>query len=66
MGNEPDANVSYALTTADTSISFDMKTHNGSKLGALQCFFPGADAATISVDRWVSVVGGHLAIEVLP
>lgn len=66
MGNEPDANVSYALTTADTSISFDMKTHNGSRLGALQCFFPGADAVTISVDRWVSVVGAHLAIEVLP
>ena len=66
LGNEPDANVAYTLTATDASISFDVKTHNGSRLGALQCSFPGADAGTISVDRWVAVVGGHLTIEVLP
>jgi len=67
LGNEPDTDVAYTLTTTDTSINFDMKTHNGSRIGALQCFFPGReDAATVSVDRWVAVVGGHLTIEVLP
>ncbi len=64
LGSEPDADVGYTLTTTDTSINFDIKTHNGSRVGALQCSFQGAEGA--SMDRWVGVVGGHLTIEVLP
>ena len=72
LSNEADAEVSYALTTADrgktpASIRFDMKTHNGSRLGALQCFFPRAQSAdSISFDQWVDVVGGHLMLEIRP
>ncbi len=67
LGSEPDADVAYSLAIADTSISFEMKTHNGSRIGALQCFFPGEKSMeSVPVERWVNVVGGHLTIEVLP
>jgi hypothetical protein len=66
LGNQPDANIGYALTAVDTSITLEMKTHNGSRVGALQCSFQGAEAGSVSVDRWVAAVGGHLAIEILP
>jgi hypothetical protein len=42
-----------------------MKTRAGIGLGTLQCFFPRAEsAANIDFDRWVSVVGGHLTLEI--
>jgi hypothetical protein len=44
-----------------------MKTLTGSRLGALQCFFPRGEAAeSIPFSRWVSIVGAHLTIEVRP
>jgi hypothetical protein len=47
------------------SIVFDMKTHTGIRVGTLQCFFPRTEsAANINFDRWVSVVGGHLTLEI--
>jgi hypothetical protein len=66
LGNEPDVDVAYSLTATDASISFDMKTHIGTRVGALQCFFPGAEIGAISFDRWVAVVGAHLTIEARP
>ena len=42
-----------------------MKSHPGIRLGTLQCFFPRAESeANIEFDRWVSVVGGHLTLEI--
>jgi hypothetical protein len=73
LSNEPDADVAYTLATADkdgqtpVSLNFEMKTHNGFRLGALQCFFPQAESASsISFDRWIAVVGGHLTLEIRP
>ena len=69
LSNEPDEEVGYTLTTADApvSTSFEMKTHNGFRLGTLQCFFPKAEsAASIPFDRWVAVVGAHLTLEIRP
>jgi hypothetical protein len=67
LGNEPDAEVSYTLTASasPTTISFDMKTHNGTRLGTLQCVFQGANSA-IPFERWVAAVGAHLTLEVRP
>jgi hypothetical protein len=71
LANEPDAGVSYSVEAFDknsqsaASIVFDMKTHAGIRLGTLQCFFPHAESvANIDFDRWVSVVGGHLTLEI--
>ena len=71
LANEPDADVSYSVEAFDknslaaASIVFYMKTHAGIRLGTLQCFFPRAESgANIDFDRWVSVVGGHLTLEV--
>jgi hypothetical protein len=71
LSNEPDADVSYSVDafnkTSQTpaSIVFDMKTHTGIRLGTLQCVFPRTDSvANIDFDRWVSVVGGHLTLEI--
>jgi hypothetical protein len=69
LSNEPDEEVGYTLTTAGApvSTSFEMKTHNGFRLGTLQCFFPKAEsAASIPFDRWVAVVGAHLTLEIRP
>jgi hypothetical protein len=73
LAKEPDADVQYTLTATDgarqspTSISFDLKTYTGSRLGTIQCLFPRDEtAATISFDRWIAVVGGHLSIETKP
>jgi len=66
LGNDPDANVSYSLTTRGDAITFDLKTHNGTRLGSLQCSFPGANTAEIPFDRWLAVVGENLAIEIRP
>jgi hypothetical protein len=71
LANEPDADVSYSVEAFDknsrsaASIVFDMKTHAGIHLGTLQCFFPRTEsAANIDFDRWISVVGGHLTLEI--
>jgi len=73
VSSAPDADIAYALTVTDGNksssavISFDMKTHTGTRIGSLQCAFTGAGAAdSISVERWVSVVGGHVTLEINP
>ncbi|HZJ00349.1 MAG TPA: hypothetical protein VFD22_06780 [Gemmatimonadaceae bacterium] len=73
LAKEPDTDVQYTLTATDrtsqapTSISFDLKTHTGSRLGTLQCMFPRSEsAAAVTFDRWVAVVGAHLTIESRP
>ena len=71
LTNPPDADVTYSMEAFDksgrspASILFDVKTHSGTVLGALRCIFPHAEsAATITFDRWVSIVGGHLTLEI--
>jgi hypothetical protein len=71
LANEPDADFSYSVEAFDknsleaASIVFYMKTHAGIRLGTLQCFFPRAESgANIDFARWVSVVGGHLTLEI--
>jgi hypothetical protein len=71
LANEPDTEISYTLEGFDknsleaASIVFYMKTHAGNRIGTLQCFFPHAEsAAKIDFDRWVSIVGAHLTLEV--
>jgi hypothetical protein len=71
LKSQPDADVSYSIEAFDknsksaASIAFSMKTQAGIRLGTLQCFFPRIEsAATINFDRWVSVVGGHLLLEI--
>ncbi len=71
LSNDPEADVSYSSEALDkngaraASIAFYMKTHAGSSIGTLQCFFPRADsAARINFDQWVAVVGGHLTFEI--
>ena len=71
LADEPDADISYSVEafnkTSETpaSIVFDMKTHTGIRLGTLQCVFPHAESVSnIDFDRWVSVVGGHLTLEI--
>ncbi len=47
------------------SITFDVETRAGNRLGTLQCVFPHADsAASIVFERWVAIVGAHLTMEV--
>ncbi len=71
LSNEPEADVSYSAEGSDkngakaASIAFLMKTHAGSSIGTLQCFFPhAASAAKINFDQWVAVVGSHLTLEI--
>jgi hypothetical protein len=73
LSSNPDAEVAYTLTATDgerlspASIRFEMKTHNGTRLGTLQCYFArGESAAAVSFDRWVAIVGAHLTLEVAP
>jgi hypothetical protein len=73
LAEEPDAEVSYSMKAFDkssrsvTSVVFDMKTHAGTALGTLRCFFPDTEsAATVSFERWVSIVGDHLRLEIRP
>jgi len=65
--------VTYTLTPHDqdarspTSITFTFNALAGGHLGRLECVFPRASsAAGIAFDRWVSIVGNHLALEVRP
>jgi hypothetical protein len=72
LANPPDPDVVHSLGTlgkssqSAASIFFDFKTGPGVRIGRLQCYFPRAQsAAEISVDRWVSIVGGHLTLEIM-
>ncbi len=49
---------------APASVVFDMKSSSGARLGTLQCVFPGVESsAGISFERWVAIVGSHIALE---
>jgi hypothetical protein len=71
LASEPDADVLYFMEAFDknsrsaASIVFDMKTHAGIPIGTLQCFFPNTESTvSIDFDRWISIVGGHLTLEI--
>ena len=71
MEKEPDESVRYSVKgldkdkQSDASILFEMKTHTGTRLGVLQCYFPRTDfAGNVAFSRWVAIVGGHLTLEV--
>ena len=72
LSDEPDKDVSYSVSGLDrgagqstASVSFVMKTLTGTRLGTLQCFFPRTDAASeVGYDRWTSIVGSQLKLEV--
>jgi hypothetical protein len=72
LSDEPDKDVSYSVAGLDrgagqstASVSFVMKTLTGTRLGSLQCFFPRTDAASeVGYDRWTSIVGSQLKLEV--
>jgi hypothetical protein len=72
LSDEPDKDVSYSVSGLDkgagqstASVSFAMKTLTGTRLGTLQCFFPRTDAAgEVGYDRWTSIVGSQLKLEV--
>jgi hypothetical protein len=71
LAPEADAAIAYTASTqkktAQTppSITFTLKTLNGTAVGDLQCIFPRAEAAeTISFDRWINIVGAHVTLEV--
>ncbi len=71
LGEAPDAEVSCSIDTVDktkqspASIVFEVNTRGGIPLGELECHFPGVNsAAEVTVDRWISIVGGHLTLEI--
>ena len=73
LSNEPDAEVTPTLITTDgnrsspASVTIDLKTYTGSRIGTLQCFFVRTELAdSITVGRWVSIVGGHVNLEINP
>jgi hypothetical protein len=70
LNNELDLEITYSMNAYDknsfapASIVFNMNTNAGVRLGTLQCVFPGVDsAAQVPFDRWVAIVGGHIALE---
>jgi hypothetical protein len=72
LSDDPDKDVSYSVSGIDrgagqstASVSFVMKTLTGTRLGTLQCFFPRTDSASeVGYDRWTSIVGSQLKLEV--
>ncbi len=47
------------------TIVIAIKTRAGIRVGRLRCYFPSSEsAADISVGRWISVVGGHITLEI--
>jgi len=74
LSDEPDMDVAFSVQGVNkgggqpsSSITFLMKTHTGTRLGTLQCYFPRTDTADIvGYDRWSSIVGGTLKLEIRP
>jgi len=47
------------------SIVIGIRTREGIRIGRLQCYFPRSEsAADVSVGRWISIVGGHITLEI--
>ena len=68
---EPDEDILYYVEGTDrnvespVSIVFDMRTHSGVELGTLKCsFLRNKSATSVEFNRWVSVVGDHLTLEI--
>jgi hypothetical protein len=50
-----------------TSITFSMNSSTGARIGSLQCIFPRTpSAASVALNRWASIVGDNLVLEVRP
>ena len=71
LADPPDASVLYSLDTLEksgqsaSSIVINLRIGEDTRIGRLQCYFPGSEsAAGITIDRWVSVVGSHLTLEI--
>jgi hypothetical protein len=72
LSDDPDKDVSYSVSGLDkgagqstASVSFVMKTLTGTRLGTMQCFFQHTDTAgEVGFDRWTSIVGSQLKLEV--
>jgi hypothetical protein len=72
LSNAPELSLRYIMGGFDKSVQspasfvFDLKTDSGILLGKLQCYFARtAFADDILFDRWVSIVGGNIALETL-
>ena len=70
LSDEP---VAYTVTVrnqdgqSSTTIDFGMNALGGDHLGTLQCIFPRvSSAAAVDVQRWRSIVGDYLSLEVKP
>lgn len=47
------------------ALAVDVQSRDGLHIGTLKCSFPGADkAANVDFERWVSIVGGHIMLEI--
>ena len=74
VSETPDEDVAFTVSGADrgtgqstASITFTMKSLTGSRIGALQCFFQRIEkASAVSYDRWTSIVGSQMKLEVRP
>ena len=72
--DEPDKDVAFTVSGLDrgagqstASITFTMKSLTGTRIGTLQCFLQRMEkASAVSYDRWTSIVGGQLKLEVRP
>jgi len=72
ISEEPDTDVAFTVSGLDrgagqstASISFAMKSLTGARIGTLQCYFQRMEkASAVSYDRWTSIVGGQLKLEV--
>jgi hypothetical protein len=71
LTDREDANLLYSLESLERnsrsapSIIIGLKISGGNRIGRLECYFPHSDStADITVDRWISVVGGHLSLEI--
>ncbi len=69
--NPPDEGTVYSMAAhngsgpAPATIVFSIKTPGGVPLGSLECSFPRTESASsVTFDRWISVVGGHLMLDV--
>ena len=71
LADESAESIVYSMKLHDqdlqgsTSITFDMRTRNGTHLGSLECFFPRApSAAGVQFSRWTAIAGENLVLEV--
>jgi len=73
LSNDAKTSIFYSVAVHDrdglspTSINFNIVSSAGTQLGSLQCNFPRTPSASnITFDRWKSIVGANLLLEVRP